>query len=516
MLGLAATALAGAAAATGAAVYNEKRKREARLAQVRAELADAQAGDGDALREAMRQVEAMVGAHRARLEQDLEALSEAVESDASRLDRLDTTVERRTAQIDERDVELGGRFDAFKSRRVDVRARFDEVSELEKQLDGDLERAAGVSRDEVVAQIGRELGDRARVAAQRASRAMEERAEACREPKARRLIDIACQRIGAPLAANRLVAHVKLPTKKRQLECVEADDRAVLRAITEFSEVEFQDRDEGKLYLAGPDPFTREIGRLTYERMLKSGRIRAEDAEKGVAKARRDLVKTARDAGNRAAKILGLRKIDPEILFLVGKLLYRTSYTQNQWLHAIETAHICGMMAQDLGIDLRLARRAGLLHDIGKVLWAETEAVGSHAVSGAAFAAAHGERPEVVHPIAAHHGDEKPSTALAHLVAAADALSGARPGARRETVESYTQRVDDLQRICGDFAEIRKSFVMQGGREVRIEVDPRRTDDVGSVRLSDEVARRIEEECVYPGQIKVTVIREIRSSAVAR
>jgi ribonuclease Y len=174
------------------------------------------------------------------------------------------------------------------------------------------------------------------------------------------------------------------------------------------------------------------------------------------------------------------------------------------------------MMAQDMGIDLRLARRAGLLHDIGKVLWAETEAVGSHAVSGAAFAEAHGERPEVVHPIAAHHGDEKPSTALAHLVAAADALSGARPGARREGVVSYGQRLEDLERICADFPDIQKSFVMSGGREIRLEVDPRRTDDISSARLSDEVARRIEEECVYPGQIKVTVIREIRSSAVAR
>ena len=158
------------------------------------------------------------------------------------------------------------------------------------------------------------------------------------------------------------------------------------------------------------------------------------------------------------------------------------------------------------------------MHDIGKVLWAETEAVGSHAVSGAAFATAHGEIPEIVHPIAAHHGDEKPSTPLAHLVAAADALSGARPGARTETAESYTQRVDEITRICDEFRGrgISQSYVIQGGREVRVVVNPQRVDDLSAARLSTDVANRIEEECVYPGQIKVTVIRDTQASSVAR
>ena len=206
----------------------------------------------------------------------------------------------------------------------------------------------------------------------------------------------------------------------------------------------------------------------------------------------------------------------PDILFLVGKLLYRTSYTQNQWTHAIETAHLCGMMAQDLGLPVELARRSALMHDIGKVLWSETEAVGSHAVSGAAFARDHGEIPEIVHPIAAHHNDEKPSTALAHLVAASDALSGARPGARRETIEAYKQRVEDLERISASFPEIRKSYVIQGGRELQVIVDPQQIDDLGAMRLSEDIAGRIEDECTYPGQIKVTVVREVRRTAVAR
>jgi ribonuclease Y len=214
--------------------------------------------------------------------------------------------------------------------------------------------------------------------------------------------------------------------------------------------------------------------------------------------------------------VLKLKKVHPEILHLVGKLLYRTSYTQNQWQHAIESAQLCAMMAQELGLPLQEARRAALLHDIGKVLWAETEAVGSHAVSGAAFATDRGEIPEIVHPIAAHHNDEKPSTALAHLVAAADALSGARPGARRETIETYKQRVEDLERISSDFKSVKKAYVIQGGRELRIVVDPAQVTDIEAVQLSNAVAERIEDECVYPGQIKVCVVRETRRVAVAR
>ena len=196
--------------------------------------------------------------------------------------------------------------------------------------------------------------------------------------------------------------------------------------------------------------------------------------------------------------------------------MYRTSYTQNQWAHAIESAFLCGMIAEDMGIDPIKARRSALIHDIGKVLWAETEAVGSHAVSGAAFARAHGEPEDITHPIAAHHNDEKPSTVLAHIVAASDALSGARPGARRATEEAFSTRVEDLERICYDFPGIDSHFVIQGGRELRIVVDHQRVGDLEAARLSSAVATRIEDELTYPGQIKVTVIRETRVSAVAR
>jgi ribonuclease Y len=311
---------------------------------------------------------------------------------------------------------------------------------------------------------------------------------------------------------------VNLPTKAAQKERVLHDGESVLKAIFEETDVQFLDQGEGVYFLQAPDPYTREVGRLAYEKMVRSGNISEAAARQSAEKSKANLDKVVRDAGRRAARILSLKNIHPDILQLVGKLLYRTSYTQNQWQHAIETAHLCGMMAEEMGLDIRAAHRAALLHDIGKVLWAETEACGSHAVSGAAFAAERGEDPDIVHPIAAHHNDEKPSSPLAHLVAAADALSGARPGARRETLESYTQRVDDIEAICEKFRDrgVKRAYVIQGGREVRLEVTPRRVDDQAAIRLAGDIARSIEEECIYPGQIKVTVLRETTSSSTAR
>lgn len=224
----------------------------------------------------------------------------------------------------------------------------------------------------------------------------------------------------------------------------------------------------------------------------------------------------ARDAGRRAARILKLKDVHPELLYLVGKLLYRTSYTQNQWQHVVETAHLASLLAAGLGVDPRAAKRAGLLHDIGKILWDESETMGSHALSGAACAAQYGEAPEIVHAIAAHHGDEVANTPLDFIVAAADALSGGRPGARRETVEAYTRRCEEIMQICESFASIRKSYVIQGGREVRIEVDPRRVSDQEADQMANEIAQRISDEMNFPGQIKVMVIREMRTSATAR
>jgi ribonuclease Y len=515
MIAIIATAAAAGAATAGAAWLAQRRAAEQRLAAERAagerRVETARESAAALAADAQRRAEA----HAERLARALDDDAALLDADAERLERAEAAVERREASLDARAAAIDERYEELKTRRARLTEAREGTESLEDEFDREVERVAGERRDAVIERLADELTGHARIAAQKAARALEENAQAHAETEAKRLIDLACQRYGTALPANRLVTTVTLPSKADARQAVLADGEALLKALTEATDVDFERRDDDLLYLRAPDPFTREVGRLAYERTLRSSKPTVEFAQKMAEKAAQDLDKIAHDAGRRAARILKLKGVHQDILYLVGKLLYRTSYTQNQWQHAIETAHLCGIMAEDMGLDIRTAHRAALMHDIGKVLWAETEAVGSHAVSGAAFATAHGEAPEIVHPIAAHHGDEKPSTPLAHLVAAADALSGARPGARRETIESYSGRVEQVEAICADFRGIRQSYVIQGGREVRILVDPRQVDDLAAARMSEDVAHRIEDECIYPGQIKVTVIREIRSQAVA-
>ena len=456
---------------------------------------------------------------REELKRTLSLREAELRDDELQLEQQQQTIDRRVAVLKERDDRLAAQFEQIKEKKHEVGLLREELEHLDKLVVSEAEKVAGVRCDALLEHLSIELSDDARVAAQRAASMWIDQAKSRNEVMAKQVMDVACQRYGAPLPAERLHVVVDEPRKTERKKILKADNFALLEALTELSEVSFEHmEDGGGYYLQGPDPYTREIGRLAYLDLIRARNLNEDAVKTAYERASKKLNKITTKAGNDAAKILGIKGVDPAILFLVGKLLYRTSYTQNQWQHAIETAHLCGMMATEMGIDLRTSYRSALMHDIGKVLWAETEAVGSHAVSGAAFATAHGETPEIVHPIAAHHGDEKPSTPLAHLVAAADALSGARPGARTETAESYTQRVEEIGRICDEFRGrgISQSYVIQGGREVRVVVNPQRVDDQAAARLSTDVASRIEDECIYPGQIKVTVIRDTQSSSVAR
>lgn len=522
MIEVAITAVATATAAALSTTLLRRRGRAAEVARAEAEARRVREAASNAARQvqsaALAEARARAEAMRASVQADREAVEAELVAVEERIEARARALEGRAERLRDRDAEIEGQFDALKARRAELQTVERQLAELATQADQAVERTAGITRDTARDELRRDMVDGARLAAQRAAREIEELALSGAEAEARRVIDLACGRYGIPLPAERLVTTVTLPTAAAARERLLGGGREVLQVVTSLSSVEFLpvDGDDDTLYLQAPDPFTREVGRLAFERLAKAKKADASAAKRFVDEARQELDRIAHTAGKRAAEVLGLKDVHADIRYLVGKLLYRTSYTQNQWQHAIETAFLAGMMAEDMGIDVHLARRAALLHDIGKVLWAETEAVGSHAVSGAAFARDHGEPPEVVHPIAAHHNDEKPASALAHLVAAADALSGARPGARRETEEAFSTRVEDLERICGDFGGIDKAYVIQGGREVRVVVDPHRVDDLGAARLSFDIARRIEGEMVYPGQIKVTVIRATRASAVVR
>jgi ribonuclease Y len=509
------------AAGVAAMLVWSKRRAEAALALATSE-AESVRRDGRSAGESARaqvldEARARVETLRSTLRADLERRERAIVAEDQRLDARTATLERQREEAEASSRELDAAFEGLDARSDGVRERRAEVEVLERQVSTQVEARAGVTREAAREELAQDALSEAQLAAQKSARLREEHARAQAEPAARQMIDLVCQRYGTALATERTVSSVALPAAGKIRDRLMAPEGGLVSALQAMSGVEFQLQPDGEtLYLAINDGYQREIARLTFEKLIKDKEPNEASLKRLFDKSSADLERIVRTAGNKAAEILKIGKVHPEILMLVGKLLYRTSYTQNQWAHAIETAHLCGMMAEDLGADARAARRSALIHDIGKVLWVETEATGSHAVSGAAFAAARGESPEIVHPIAAHHNDEKPDSVLAHIVAAADALSGARPGARRATEEAYSMRIEDLERICLSMRGIESHFVIQGGRELRIMVDQDRVDDAGAVRMSNDIAGRIEDELTYPGQIKVTVIRETRASAVAR
>jgi ribonuclease Y len=266
--------------------------------------------------------------------------------------------------------------------------------------------------------------------------------------------------------------------------------------------------------LSGFNPVRREVAKLSLEKLIADGRIHPGRIEEVVAKATEEVELSMKEAGEQAAFDLGVHGIHIEVLKLIGRLKYRTSYSQNVYQHSLEVAFLCGIMAAELGINVKQAKRAGLLHDLGKAVDHEVE--GSHAVIGAELARKYGESPKIVHAIMAHHEDEKPATVLAVLVQAADALSGARPGARREMMETYVKRLEDLERIATSFAGVTNSFAIQAGREIRVMVSSEEVTDERAVMLAKDVAKKIEADMTYPGQIKVNVIRETRAIEYAR
>jgi len=266
--------------------------------------------------------------------------------------------------------------------------------------------------------------------------------------------------------------------------------------------------------LSGFNPVRREVAKLSLEKLIADGRIHPGRIEEVVAKAADEVEQAMKEAGEQAAFDLGVHGIHPEVLKLIGRLRYRTSYSQNVYQHSLEVAFLCGIMASELGLNVKQAKRAGLLHDLGKAVDHEVE--GSHAVIGAELARKYGETAKIVHAIMAHHEDEKPNTVLAVLVQAADALSGARPGARREMMETYVKRLEDLERIATSFTGVTNSYAIQAGREIRVMVNSDEVSDDRVLVLAKDVAKKIESEMTYPGQIKVNVIRETRAVEYAR
>jgi ribonucrease Y len=390
-----------------------------------------------------------------------------------------------------------------------------EAAALERERRTALERAAAETVQEAVSTIRDGEIEEARMVSARSERAAAETAAEGAVKGAKRIMGIAVGRFYGHYLTERLHSVLPLPPGEAGAAIVGRDE-ANLRAIESVAGVTLAlSEHKDTVRLEGLDGVGREVARRVLARLQRQPGTARDPA--AVTNAAREISKALdielNDLGRRAFAMLEIPAAHPDIVKLVGRLNYRTSYTQNQWKHAVEAAYLCGMMADELGLDLQLARRAALMHDIGKALTHELD--GSHAVIGAEYARRLGEHELVANAIGAHHTDEPFNSPYAYLVAAADAMSGGRPGARRQTDESFLARVEDLERITRGFRGVAEAYAVQGGREVRIYVEENRVDDLGAVNLSSEIAGKISREMRFPGQIRVTVIRELKAVEIA-
>ena len=334
------------------------------------------------------------------------------------------------------------------------------------------------------------------------------------ERRGRRILAATIQRLAAGVVSETTVSVVPLPADDMKGRIIGRDGRNIrtFEAITGVNLI-VDDTPEA-VSVSTFDPVRREVARLTLERLVEDGRIHPASIEEAYQKSRDEVEQTIRDAGEWALLEVGVTRMHAELVTLLGRLKFRTSYGQNVLNHLVEAAHVAGMLAAELGIDAAEAKRAAFLHDIGKAV--SHEVGGSHALIGAEIARRFGEDAAIVHAIEAHHNEVEPRTLTAILVQAADAVSAARPGARREALESYVRRLERLEELAGSFPGVERVFAMQAGREIRVVVDPGQLDDLASSELARQVARRLEEDLQYPGQIEVTVIREYRAKDFAR
>jgi ribonuclease Y len=399
-----------------------------------------------------------------------------------------------------------------RERGVDEqRSKYDQLVAQEKET---LEQIASLTQDQAREQLIQSIEDQARHEAAKTVRRIEQETKEAGTKKAQEILALACKRYAGDYAVEKTVSVVTLPSDEMKGRIIGREGRNI-RAIEAATGIDLiiDDTPEAVI-LSGFNPMRREIARLSLERLIADGRIHPARIEEVVKKVTTEVEASIKEAGEQATFDVGVHGIHPEIVKLIGRLRYRSSYAQNVLQHSLEVAFLCGIMASELGINPKHAKRAGLLHDIGKAVDHEIE--GPHAVIGADLAKRHGEKPHIIHAIQAHHEDIPPESVLAVLVQAADALSGARPGARREMLESYVKRLEDLERIANSFHGVSNSFAIQAGREVRIVLEAEKTTDDQALLLSHDVARKIEEEMMYPGQIKVTVIRETRAVDFAR
>ncbi len=448
------------------------------------------------------------------MEEELKNRKQDILELEKRILHKETNLEKKIEMFDSREQDLSRRFHQLETREQETKKSGEKYQEMIAEEKVVLEKVAGLSAEEAKKKISETVFEEGRMDAAKKIKLYEEEIKNEADKKARRIITQAMERMSGEYVAERSITVVNLPSDEMKGRIIGREGRNI-RTIEQMTGVDLiVDDTPNAVVLSSYNPVRREIARVVLEGLIQDGRIHPTRIEEMVEKVTRDIEQQVKEAGEAAAFELGIHGIHPELIRLLGMLKFRTSYAQNVLTHSMEVGFLCGNMAAELKMNEKLARRAGFMHDIGKAVSHEVE--GSHAIIGADLAKKYGEDPRVVHAIAAHHEDVPQETALAHLVDAADALSGARPGARSEVLESYVKRVEDLEKIATSFKGVGKAYAIQAGREMRVLVENETITDEQAGMLCRDIARKIEDELTYPGQIKVTVIRELRAIDYAK
>ncbi len=459
------------------------------------------------VREALREVKDEIAAMRRQAEEDLRGRREELKGHERRLAQREDALERKLAEVERRERELEDRDRTLRK----VRERLEKEAEAHRRQ---IERVAGMTAQEAREALRAEIVEEAKRTAMSTVREIEQRAREEGEERARKIVTIAIQRVASEQTAESTVSVFTLPSDDMKGRIIGREGRNI-RAFEALTGVNLViDDTPGSVVLSCFDPVRRETARLTLEKLVADGRIHPARIEEMYERSVKEIEEEVRRAGEAAVAEVGITGMHPDLVRLLGQLQYRTSYGQNVLKHLVETAHIAAALAAELGVDPAVPKRGALLHDIGKAVTHEVE--GSHAIIGAEIARRLKEPPEVVHCIESHHGEVEQRSISAVLAQVADQISGGRPGARRESLETYVRRLERLEQICESFPGVEKTFAMQAGREVRVIVRPEEVDDLQAQVMARDIAKQVEEELQYPGQIKITVVRETRAVEYAR
>ncbi len=431
-----------------------------------------------------------------------------------RLLQKEDSLEKKEESLNKKNEALDQQKRDLNNKEQEIKKTQEKINHQHELMVQELEKVAQLTKEEAKQILTNEILDETRHDVALQVRNIEQTAKEEANREAKKIISLAVQRCAADHTSEITVSVVQLPSDDMKARLIGREGRNI-RAIENATGIELIIDDTPEVViLSGFDPVRREIARLSLEKLISDGRIHPARIEETVEKVKKEMDAEIKAAGESAMFEVGIFGLHPEIIKLIGRLKYRTSYGQNVYKHSIEVAQLAGLMASELGLDVTLAKRAGLLHDIGKAVDHEQE--GTHIQIGADLAKKYRESANVINAIAAHHGDCEPKTIEAVLVAAADAISGARPGARRETGTNYVKRLEKLEALAGNFRGVDKCYAIQAGREVRVIVKPEQIDDAQTMFLAKDIAKKIEKELEYPGQIKVNVIREFRASEFAK